>query len=142
MNIQILTKDYSGTTNIIATTNDMESALKRISSELNQINFENALTLDEQIRSAEAYFPIVVDENNNEDKNFIYGGMAPGGHHRFYNLSNKTISLEEHDNANVSFFIGSPNKKKTYLRNNKSQPISDFNSEILNDKTVFFVKVN
>ena len=142
MKIQVISRDYNGTSVILQTVGDTAAALRRMKNDVSNANFENALTTVDKFRSIEAYLPVIVDESGNEDPNFIYAGNHVGGKQRVYDFSGDSPSLEDEQGQHrFMFYIGHNEGKDFYLENDKGELVTSLGSELLHGKTFYFVKV-
>lgn len=142
MKIQIVSRDYNGTSLIIQTVAETAAAIKKMKAEVSNANFENALTTTDKFRSIEAYLPVVVDESGAEDPDFIYAGNHIRNQQKVYDFSNGEPVLETEDGQRkFMFYIGHNEGKDYYLENDKGELVTSFDHELLEGKTFYFVKV-
>ena len=137
MSIQVISRDYNGTTSIVATVEDLDDAIDRIKSEVCDMNFNNALTTDNKFRSIEAYFPQFVDEDGEVVEGLVYAGNATDGTHRVYDEG----SLRNMTDEELRFYIGRNEGEEFFLQTWQNRPVNNFGHDLLEDKTYFFVKV-
>lgn len=141
--IQVISRDPYGSNVILQTVNDVGAALKRIKSEVTNLNFENALTTDDRYRAIEAFFPVFVDESGDVDENLVYAGNNTDGRHRVYRFSDDKDPVMEtiEDSMTMQMFIGTDNRETVYLINSKKKMVADLKDDLLEGKTYYYIKV-
>lgn len=140
---QVISRDTYGTTIILQTSNDLESAIKRIRTEVTNANFENALTTDDKYRTIEAYFPVFVDDAGSEVNDLVYAGNNTDGKHRAYRLSKDgSVQLESIDAAApLLVFIGMEGGENRYLQDTRRKQVKTLKHDSLEGKTHYYIKV-
>ena len=137
MRYQVISRDYNGTTMILATEDDLSTAITRIRAEVTDANFNNALTTDNKFRSIEAYFPQFVNSAGELQDDVVYAGDAPNGSRRV--LAGGSIQVLSED-TEARFYIGKNEGEHFFLEDQRNNEVSDWGSEYLQDKTFFFIK--
>jgi len=143
MKIQVISRDYNGTTVILDTVSDIEAALTRIKSEISDLNFQNALTTDDKFKTIEAYYPEFINSAGKIVDNMIYAGNATDGQHRVYVFGeNDKPSLEIFNGQqDLQFYIGKNEGEEHRLSDGRGRMVDKLDHELLNGKTYYFIKV-
>jgi len=138
MKYQVISRDYNGTTTILSTETELNSAVTKIKSEVTDINFNNALTTDNKFKSIEAFFPQFINESGEIQEEMVYAGESSTGARRVYSGG----SLQDLDGSSMPrFYIGDNEGKHHFLEDHKNNFIEDWKNEGLDSKTYFFIKV-
>lgn len=144
MKIQVISKDEYGTTVIRTTVLNLEEAIEFMNSEVTDANFQNALTTVDKFKAIEAYVPMLVDEEGELMKNFVYAGNHVDGKHRVYEFDSKGKNPDLQvmaSQGDIRIYLGSNEGEEFFLTNVKDVAIDSLSDEVLEGKTQYFVRV-
>lgn len=142
MKYQVISTDEYGQTSILNTVTTVEAAVSFIDNQVMDLNFANALTTDDQLRSIEAYSVHFLDDDGNIDSESLYSGNTTDGKpRRLIRSADGYDSEVVTEDVEVRIFIGKQNDENMYLNNPKGEIVSSLSDINLEGKTEFFIRV-
>lgn len=135
---QLWSRDEYGQGQIHMTSEDVGSLIKLAKSKINEINVNNALTIDDKRRNWEEYLvePVAADGSQ---LNAVYGGLDTTGSHTVYKLS-KEAAVKGRLDGLVKIYLGQLDNEDWYAADPRGNPITKLNHPDLQGKMVYFVK--
>lgn len=146
MKYQLWNQDEYGKGVIIGTFDNHEDAIKKARGLVSDANFSNSLSTLEQMKSIEAYFVEIMD-NDMINYDNIYAGNRRGGKYWSFKVAEGKTTAFDPSTTKVSIYIGSKFAKtkdgnvetKVYLLDEKKRPVRSVNHDILAGKSIFFI---
>lgn len=142
MQFQVLSTDEYRQTSILGTFPSLEKALNFMHSQVSDLNFNNALTSDDRMRSIEAYAVHFLDNDGEMDISQLYSGNTSDGKPRVL------VGNDEHferkvvtSDMNLKIFIGEHEGTTYYFKTPKNETVDSLDSEFLEGKTEFFIRI-
>ena len=139
---QLWSRDEYGQGSIIATSENKGEMIKRAKKEVNGVNVDNALTVDDKMRSWEAYFvEIKPSEANSESGGYVYGGKGLGNKNTAYDYNNNPVDMTKGiDGHKVVIYLGDIEKEAWYATNPRGAEVNSLDHEVLQGKMMYFIK--
>ena len=141
MGWQVLVTDQYGSTSILTTVKDVESAVKFAKDVVTDENVNNALTVAEKERNWEHFFPQLFVKDN-LSKSVVYAGKDNKGEHAFIKVAGDDSQLQPLSSVRgeVRFFLGLLDKEDWLAKNHKDEFITDINGDVLFNKAFYFLR--
>ena len=132
---QLWSRDEYGQGQIHKTSDKVEELISEAKSQINEVNVNNALTVEDKKRNWESYLV----EPVSEDEDLIYGGMDTLGSHVVYSISSDGSSKKKLD-GDVKIYLGKLDNEDWYAANPRGEQVSNLKSPELEGKMVYFIK--
>ena len=144
---QLWSRDEYGQGSIINSSEDLDAMIEQGKKEVDNLNVNNALTIDDKKRNWEAYFVELQDvkkaSNKLDETKMVFGGKNNHGKDTAFNRETNEIVLLKQgkvEGQQVKVYLGNLDRKDWYAEDPRRNPIETSDHELLRDKTVFFIK--
>jgi hypothetical protein len=129
----------------IVASGDISTVVERAKRFVTEQNVDNALSAAEKNNAWEAFFPIFFN-GEKTDYNTLYAGNKRSGAHEVYTYADgKWSRAAANPKARVRFFLGTlwdgKTSKDWYLADHLNREINGLNNQVLERKTVLFLKI-
>ena len=141
---QLCMRDEYGQLSIINNSDKLDELIKEGKSLVNNVNVENALTVDDKKRNWEAYFVEMETPKTNKVKLVFAGKDNKGKNAAFDRDTGEKIVVpsEKTKDANIKIYLGSIDRQDWYAEDNKRQLITSVDHADLLTKSVYFIRKN
>lgn len=145
---QLCSRDEYGATAILATEESLDAVVEIARKHANEDNMNNALTDVERLRDFEISFPQFFTKGT-ASKKVVYGGLDTTGRHTVLVASKEGVEQKPITEAkgDLQFYLGthvSDTKNDVfedfYVKDHKDNMIDDFADQLLEGKTLLFIK--
>ncbi|MCD6436208.1 MAG: hypothetical protein J7L15_07450 [Clostridiales bacterium] len=134
-NFQLWSRDEYGQGQIHKTSDKVEDLVSEAKRQINEVNVNNALTVEDKKRNWESYMVEPVSET----EDLVYGGMDTLGAHVVYSISPDGTSKKRLE-GDVKIYLGKLDDIDWYASNPRGEQVTSLKSTVLEGKMVYFVK--
>ena len=149
MTYQLCMRDEYGQGSIIFSNNDLEKVITRCKQEINEVNVNNALTIEDKKRNWESFMVKIepVEEEIDADDEYMYAGKDGRGIDQVFDSSNKVIKLADVEGeVELKMFLGTLDGEDWYAAvpsrtvRGEEDLVDSLTHPALQAKNVYFIK--
>ena len=135
---QLWSRDEYGQGSIIASSENLDELIEKGRYEVNDLNANNALTIEDKKRNWEAFFV----EVESEEKKVVYGGKNNHNIDILYDIKEDSIDTLKFGDIKTSLkmYLGKLNDDEWFATDNRGKEITSLGHLDLQGKTVYFVR--